>query len=125
MLGLETNTVTKYDNERRFCRWWQSFMVVLVAYSVWVYPLEVAFMDAIPKRQLLIADSIVDLFFAIDISFTFFVAYIDHHTQLLVRDSKKIAIRLEFSISPFFMKGFLKTCFWFDFLWWVWNKSIF
>ncbi|CAK9318111.1 unnamed protein product [Citrullus colocynthis] len=87
-------------------RWWQSFMVVLVAYSVWVYPLEVAFMDAIPKRQLLIADSIVDLFFAIDIFFTFFVAYIDHHTQLLVRDSKKIAIRY---LSTWFLMDLAST----------------
>lgn len=71
-------------------------MVVLVAYSAWVYPLEVAFMDAIPRRGLLIADNVVDLFFAIDIFVTFFVAYIDHRTQLLVRDSKKIAIRLQF-----------------------------
>lgn len=68
-------------------------MVVLVSYSVWVYPLEVAFLDAIPRRKLLIVDTVVDLFFAIDIVFTFFVSYIDHRTQLLVRDSKKIAIR--------------------------------
>ncbi|KAG7015001.1 Potassium channel AKT2/3 [Cucurbita argyrosperma subsp. argyrosperma] len=96
-------------------RWWQSFMVVLVAYSVWVYPMEVAFMDAIPKRRLLIVDNVVDLFFAIDIFFTFFVAYIDHRTQLLVRDSKKIAIRFEFYIPckydiclPFALLGLLR-----------------
>ncbi|KAG6576981.1 Potassium channel AKT2/3, partial [Cucurbita argyrosperma subsp. sororia] len=87
-------------------RWWQSFMVVLVAYSVWVYPMEVAFMDAIPKRRLLIVDNVVDLFFAIDIFFTFFVAYIDHRTQLLVRDSKKIAIRY---LSTWFLMDLAST----------------
>ncbi|XP_022942836.1 potassium channel AKT2/3-like [Cucurbita moschata] len=87
-------------------RWWQSFMVVLVAYSVWVYPLEVAFKDAIPKRELLIADNVVDLFFAFDIFLTFFVAYIDHRTQLLVRDSKKIAIRY---LSTWFLMDLAST----------------
>lgn len=68
-------------------------MVLLVAYSAWVYPFEVAFLRSYPKKSLYIADSIVDLFFAIDIVLTFFVAYIDRTTQLLVRDSKKIAMR--------------------------------
>ncbi|KGN57590.1 potassium channel AKT2/3 isoform X1 [Cucumis sativus] len=87
-------------------RWWQSFMVVLVSYSVWVYPLEVAFLDAIPRRKLLIVDTVVDLFFAIDIVFTFFVSYIDHRTQLLVRDSKKIAIRY---LSTWFLMDLAST----------------
>ncbi|XP_022149247.1 potassium channel AKT2/3, partial [Momordica charantia] len=87
-------------------RWWQSFMVVLVAYSAWVYPLEVAFVDAIPKRGLYIADNVVDFFFAIDIFLTFFVAYIDHRTQLLVRDSKKIARRY---LSTWFLMDLAST----------------
>ena len=69
-------------------------MVFLVAYSAWVYPFEVAFLNASPNRELWIADNIVDLFFGVDIVLTFFVAYIDSRTQLLVRDSKKIAKRL-------------------------------
>lgn len=69
-------------------------MVILVGYSAWVYPFEIAFMKAAPKGGLCIADNIVDLFFAIDIVLTFFVAYIDSTTQILVCDSKKIAIRL-------------------------------
>jgi hypothetical protein len=68
-------------------------MVVLVAYSAWVYPFEVAFMNASPKGGLEVADIVVDLFFAVDIVLTFFVAYIDPRTQLLVRDRKKIALR--------------------------------
>lgn len=69
-------------------------MVLLVAYTAWLYPFEVAFLKASPPRQLYIADNIVNLFFAIDIVLTFFVAYIDARTQLLVRDRKKIAKRL-------------------------------
>ena len=68
-------------------------MVALVAYVAWVYPFEVAFLKSSPSRRLYIADSIVDLFFAVDIVLTFFVAYIDPRTQLLVRDQKKIARR--------------------------------
>ncbi|KAJ3677990.1 hypothetical protein LUZ60_001793 [Juncus effusus] len=74
-------------------RCWETFMVILVFYSAWVYPFEVAFMDSSPKGGLFIADNIVDLFFAIDITLTFFVAYIDTRTQLLVRDRKKITMR--------------------------------
>ncbi|AQK93628.1 Potassium channel2, partial [Zea mays] len=73
-------------------RWWDTFMVVLVAYSAWVYPFEVAFMNASPKGGLEVADIVVDLFFAVDIVLTFFVAYIDGRTQLLVRDRKKITL---------------------------------
>lgn len=68
-------------------------MVILVFYSAWVYPFEVAFMNSAPKGGLFITDNIVDLFFGIDIFLTFFVAYIDKRTQLLVRDQRRIAIR--------------------------------
>ncbi|KAL0873592.1 hypothetical protein Bca101_023297 [Brassica carinata] len=74
-------------------RGWESFMVLLVAYSAWVYPFEVAFLNSSPKRSLCIADNFVDLFFAVDIVLTFFVAYIDRRTQLLVREPKQIAVR--------------------------------
>ena len=69
-------------------------MVLLVAYSAWVYPFEVAFMHSSPKyRRIYIVDTVVDLFFAVDIVLTFFLAYIDRTTHLLVRDSKKIVVR--------------------------------
>ncbi|KAL0699161.1 hypothetical protein Bca4012_055283 [Brassica carinata] len=74
-------------------RWWESFMVLLVAYSSWVYPFEVAFLSSSPKTTLFIADNIVDFFFAVNIVLTFFVAYIDKRTQLLVREPKQIAVR--------------------------------
>ncbi|XP_070682673.1 potassium channel AKT2/3 isoform X4 [Malus domestica] len=74
-------------------RCWETFMVVLVAYSAWVYPFEVAFLNTSKSRPLYIADNVVDLFFGADIILTFFVAYVDPRTQLLVHDSKKIAMR--------------------------------
>ncbi|XP_028791056.1 potassium channel AKT2/3 [Neltuma alba] len=78
--------------DRRY-RCWESLMVVLVAYSAWVYPFEIGFLMSSPKHKLFIMDNVVDLFFAVDIVLTFFLAYIDRSTQLLVRDPKKIAHR--------------------------------
>lgn len=69
-------------------------MVLLVAYSLWIYPFQFAFLKASHNRQLYIADNVVDLFFAVDIVLTFFLAYIDGRTQLLVCDRRKIAVRL-------------------------------
>ncbi|XAR56341.1 hypothetical protein NMG60_11036789 [Bertholletia excelsa] len=74
-------------------RCWETWMVLLVFYSLWVCPFEFAFLHSSPNRGLCIADNIVDLFFAVDIVLTFFVAYIDPITHLLVCDSKKIAKR--------------------------------
>lgn len=75
------------------CRCWESLMVILVAYSAWVCPFEIAFMHSNSNKALYITDNIVDLFFAADIFLTFFVAYIDPITQFLVCDRRKIAIR--------------------------------
>ncbi|PWA93437.1 potassium transport 2/3 [Artemisia annua] len=76
-------------------RYWQTLMVLMVAYSAWTYPFEVAFLKSYAQRhnQLYIADSIVDLFFGVDIILTFFVAYVDPVTHLLVRDPRSIATR--------------------------------
>ncbi|CAN4110674.1 unnamed protein product [Withania somnifera] len=74
-------------------RCWETLMVIMVAYSAWVCPFEIAFMHSNPNTALYITDNVVDLFFAVDIFLTFFVAYIDATTQLLVRDKRRIAIR--------------------------------
>ncbi|XBJ18188.1 hypothetical protein VPH35_009412 [Triticum aestivum] len=87
-------------------RCWETFMVILVAYSAWVYPFEVAFMDARPKGGLEVADMVVDIFFAVDIVLTFFVAYIDSRTQLLVRDRRRITFRY---LSTFFIMDVAST----------------
>lgn len=67
-------------------------LIILVIYSAWICPFEFAFL---PYKQdaLFIIDNTVNGFFAIDIILTFFVAYLDSHSYLLVDDAKKIAIR--------------------------------
>lgn len=63
---------------------------MLVVYTAWVSPFEFGFLDK-PAGPLSITDNIVNGFFAIDIILTFFVAYLDRGTYLLVDDRKKIA----------------------------------
>ena len=71
------------------------WLVILVIYSAWICPFEFAFITY-KKDALFIVDNIVNGFFAIDIVLTFFVAYLDSHSYLLVDNPKKIAIRWEY-----------------------------
>ncbi|PHT94286.1 Potassium channel AKT1 [Capsicum annuum] len=86
---LKRFVIAPYD--RRY-RLWQTFLVVLVVYSAWSSPFELAFSKA-STGALLPVDLVVDAFFAIDIILTFFVAYLDKSTYLLVEEHKKIAFR--------------------------------
>ncbi|KAJ6732420.1 POTASSIUM CHANNEL VOLTAGE-DEPENDENT EAG/ELK/ERG-RELATED [Salix purpurea] len=88
-LHLKKYVIAPYD--RRY-RWWQTFLVVLVVYSAWASPFELAFKKT-ATGGLLPVDLVVDAFFAADIVLTFFVAYLDKKTYLLVDDHKKIAVR--------------------------------
>ncbi|CDP18439.1 unnamed protein product [Coffea canephora] len=88
-LQLNKFVIAPYD--RRY-RWWQAFLVVLVVYSAWSSPFELAF-KKVATDSLLPVDLVVDAFFGIDIVLTFFVAYLDKSTYLLVDDHKKIAMR--------------------------------
>ncbi|KAK9141916.1 hypothetical protein Syun_011316 [Stephania yunnanensis] len=88
-LQLKKYIIAPYD--RRY-RWWQMFLVVLVIYSAWASPFELAFKQ-VSIGALLPVDLVVDAFFAFDIILTFFVAYLDKSTYLLVDDPKKIAKR--------------------------------
>ncbi|XP_061963735.1 potassium channel KAT3-like [Populus nigra] len=93
-LHLKKYVIAPYD--RRY-RWWQTFLVVLVVYSAWASPFELAFKKA-ATGGFLPVDLVVDAFFAADIVLTFFVAYLDNTTYLLVDDHKKIALRLDSAI---------------------------
>jgi Ion transport protein len=73
-------------------RAWQIFLITLVIFSAWICPFELAFLRQLPKN-LYIADNIVNTFFAVDIVLTFFVAYLDKETYLLVDNPKRIAAR--------------------------------
>lgn len=66
--------------------------MVLVIYSAWSSPFELAF-KKVATGSLLYVDLVVDFFFATDIIITFFVAYLDKSTYLLVDEHKKIAAR--------------------------------
>lgn len=68
------------------------FLIVLVIYSAWISPFEFAFL-AYKQDVLFIVDHIVNCFFGVDIVLTFFVAYLDSDSYLLIDDHKKIAIR--------------------------------
>ncbi|XP_027909662.1 potassium channel KAT1-like [Vigna unguiculata] len=86
---LRRCTVSPFDPRYRA---WEMLLIVLVVYSAWICPFEFAFL---PQKQdtLFIIDNIVNAFFAIDIVLTFFVAYLDNHSYLLVDNPKKIALR--------------------------------
>ncbi|GFP80286.1 potassium channel kat3 [Phtheirospermum japonicum] len=86
---LKRFVIAPYD--RRY-RWWQTFLVVLVVYSAWSSPFELAFRK-MSTSALMPIDLVVNAIFAVDIILTFFVAYLDKSTYLLVDDHKKIALR--------------------------------
>ncbi|KAM7268360.1 hypothetical protein ACFE04_010526 [Oxalis oulophora] len=94
-LGARSNRRNKLRNfiisphDRKY-RLWQTFLVILVPYTAWVSPFELGFLQK-PSEPLAILDNVVNGFFAIDIILTFFVAYLDKATYVLVDEPKKIA----------------------------------
>ncbi|XP_054796802.1 potassium channel KAT3-like [Prosopis cineraria] len=88
-LNIRKYVITPFDHRYRL---WQTFLVALVVYSAWASPFELAFTD-VAVGSLWPVDLLADAFFAIDIVLTFFVAYLDTSTYLLVDDHKKIAFR--------------------------------
>ncbi|XP_009393618.2 potassium channel AKT1 [Musa acuminata AAA Group] len=88
-VNLPSFIVSPYD--RRY-RSWETFLVILVVYTAWVSPFEFGFLDK-SRGVLALIDNIVNVFFAIDIVLTFFVAYLDRTTYLLIDSRKQIAWR--------------------------------
>jgi ankyrin repeat protein len=86
---LQRFIISPYDPRYRA---WETFLILLVIYSAWVSPFEFGFIEE-PRGGLFVADLIVDSFFAIDIIMTFFVAYLDRRTYLLVDKRRSIAKR--------------------------------
>ncbi|CAI0441548.1 unnamed protein product, partial [Linum tenue] len=114
-LQLKKYVVAPYDHRYRhkhlpflyICgRMWQTFLVVLVVYSAWASIFELAFKKA-ATGTLSHIDLGVDAFFAVDIVLTFFVAYLDTTTYLLVDDHKKIATR--YLTKPWFIMDVAST----------------
>ncbi|KAL4295385.1 hypothetical protein GQ457_12G023580 [Hibiscus cannabinus] len=79
--------VSPYDRRYRI---WETFLIILVIYTAWVSPFEFGFIEK-PRPPLSIIDNVVNGFFVLDIILTFFVAYLDKATYLLIDDRKKIA----------------------------------
>uniref|UniRef100_A0A0D9ZGH9 Potassium channel n=1 Tax=Oryza glumipatula TaxID=40148 RepID=A0A0D9ZGH9_9ORYZ len=73
-------------------RWWHMFLIMLVLYSAWASPFELS-MEKAASVALVVTDLVVDVFFAIDIAISFFVAYRDTPTGLLITDRRKITTR--------------------------------
>ncbi|KAH9800354.1 Potassium channel AKT1 [Citrus sinensis] len=69
---------------------WETYLVLLVIYTAWASPFEFGFLRK-PQRPLSVIDNVVNGFFAVDIILTFFVAYLDKATYLLVDCPKQIA----------------------------------
>ncbi|XP_020596409.1 potassium channel KAT3-like [Phalaenopsis equestris] len=88
-IKLRKYIISPYDP---YYRAWEIFLILLVIYSAWICPFEFAFFKYLPNN-LFFFDNIVNGFFTIDIVLTFFVAYLDHKTYLLVDDPKMIAKR--------------------------------
>ncbi|KAJ6806718.1 potassium channel KAT3-like [Iris pallida] len=86
---LRRSIISPYDARYRA---WEMFLILLVIYSAWICPFELAFLRYLPNT-LFHVENLVNGFFAIDIILTFFVAYMDHKSYLLVDDPKRIAAR--------------------------------
>ncbi|KAG8055625.1 hypothetical protein GUJ93_ZPchr0001g31662 [Zizania palustris] len=87
-------------------RWWQKLLIVLVLYSAWASPFALS-MERAASPALVVAGLVVDVFFAVDIFLSFFVAYRDASTHLLVTDRRKIAAR--YVTGPCFAMDVLST----------------
>ncbi|KAL9268744.1 Potassium channel KAT1-like protein [Drosera capensis] len=86
---LRKHIISPYNPRYRA---WEIWLIILVIYSAWICPFEFAFLPY-KTNALFVVDNIVNVFFAIDIVLTFFVAYVNSRSHLLVHDPKKIAMR--------------------------------
>ncbi|XP_047325307.1 potassium channel AKT1-like [Impatiens glandulifera] len=88
-IKLRSYIISPFNSNYRI---WEIFLALLVFYTAWVSPFEFGFLEY-PDGLLSIVDNIVNLFFTIDIILTFFVAYLDKSTFILIDEPKKIAWR--------------------------------
>ncbi|XP_009408890.2 potassium channel KAT3-like isoform X1 [Musa acuminata AAA Group] len=101
-IKLRKFMISPYDPHYRA---WQMFLVLLVIYSAWICPFELAFLRYLPAK-LFWVENILNSFFAIDIIVTFFVAFLDRKSYLLIDDPKRIAARY---LSSWFIFDILST----------------
>jgi potassium channel len=80
------------------CRYWELLILAFVVYNAVTVPHEAAFVYDKSKIQSLIED-IIDVLFAIDVLFTFRVAYINSQGEL-VRDGRQIVSHYLYTWFP-------------------------
>lgn len=102
-MNLRKYIISPYDT---IYRCWKTFLIILVVYCAWINPFELGFIDEPKPGALFIADIVIDIFFAIDIVVTFFVAYVDDKTQQIEDNPKRIAVRY---ISTWFIFDITST----------------
>ncbi|CAI0414971.1 unnamed protein product [Linum tenue] len=86
-------------------RTWEAFLVLLVYYTAWVSPFEFGFLVR-PSGLLTITDNIVNAIFFVDIVLTFFVAYLDKTSYLIIDSKKEIATRY---VTTWFLLDLIST----------------
>ena len=65
------------------------YMIRLIGYSITITPYRIAFEDVTPLGWV-IADSLIDFMFLVDIMVTFFVSYFDDEEKLIM--NKKVLL---------------------------------
>ncbi|KAI4379900.1 hypothetical protein MLD38_006139 [Melastoma candidum] len=99
---LRRFVVSPFDHRYRL---WETFLVLLVFYTAWVSPFEFGFIER-PHGPLAVTDNVVNGLFAVDIVLTFFVAYLDKISYLLVDEPKRIAWKY---VKTWFMLDVIST----------------
>ncbi|KAI7982805.1 Potassium channel KAT1 [Camellia lanceoleosa] len=91
-LGASINQATKLRTYIILA--WDMFLIIFVFFTDWISLFEFAFLSY-KQDVLFIINNIVNGFFATDIILTFFIAYLDSQTHILVDNPKGIAISLQ------------------------------
>ncbi|KAI7983916.1 Potassium channel KAT1 [Camellia lanceoleosa] len=102
-LGASINQATKLRTA------WEMFLIIFVFFSAWISPFEFALLSY-KQDVLFIINNIVNGFFATDIILTFFVAYLDSQTYILVDNQKSLTSLC----MIFFTCRYISTWFVFD-----------
>lgn len=87
--GISENIILPYNSHYRH---WENFLVFLVIFTAWMSPFELGFVR-VHLVPYIVTDLVVDCFFVVDIFLTFFVAYVDKRTYLLITKRSQIAAR--------------------------------
>ncbi|KAG6483573.1 hypothetical protein ZIOFF_060221 [Zingiber officinale] len=80
------------------------FLILLALYSAWICPFEFAFLRYLPSTIFLV-ENIINSIFAIDIVLTFFVAYVDRKSYLIINDPKRIAVKLALTHASYLLSS--------------------